>query len=132
MKNNDNNSEELLQKERSNSIIKRISNGSINSQSDHEPFNVEDIFEIDGPDILSDFDITDNFEEIFENNNVDNNEKNIKEDSKNTSPTFSSSSSSSRSSSTKPSLNIGKKQIKRLDKTIRTKFLTEQDATIPC
>ena len=132
MKNNDNNSEEILQKERSNSIIKRISNGSINSQSDHEPFNIEDMFDDDGPIILSDFDITDNFEEIFESNNVNNNEKNMKEDSKNTSPTFSSSSSSSssRSSSTKPSLNIGKKKIKRLDKTIRTKFLTEQDATI--
>ena len=64
MKNNGNN-EEILQKERSDSII-RSSNGYreyVNSQSNLEPFDVEDVFDDDVSDMLSDFDITDAFEE---------------------------------------------------------------------
>ena len=68
----------LLLFERSDSII-RSSNGYreyVNSQSNLEPFDVEDVYDDDVSDILSDFDITDAFEEtdnFFYTSNVNNN-----------------------------------------------------------
>ena len=67
--------------QRSDSII-RSSNGYreyVNSQSNLEPFDIEDVFEDDASDILDDFDISDAFEEtgnFLDTSNLNNNNNN--------------------------------------------------------
>ena len=129
--------------QRSDSII-RSSKGYreyVNSQSNLEPFDIEDVFEDDASDILDDFDISDAFEEtgnFLDTSNLNNNNNNNNNDidrssntlsrSKTSASSSSSSCSPSPSTSNKPLPRIHKEKATRLDKTIGPSNLTERDA----